>query len=334
MILSPSDLHRLLVCPTDGSALARADEALGCAEAGHHFPLRRGIPRFAGSDVHESFALQWGLFWDVQLDSRNGTTLSRDRLLTQSRLRAEDFAGRTVLEVGCGAGRFTEVLLRFGARVLAIDASGAVDACAGSNRDALATGRLALAQADVFALPVADRAFDIVIGYGMLQHTGDPMRALRSLWERVRPGGLLLVDRYQLDLRHVLPFKYAIRPFLKAARPETLLAVVERLCRVLVPFERAVLRGAQGAGPGRFARYLLGRFPNSTFPLNLEAQGKLDRDAAFRWSVLDTFDQYSPRYDLPCTAAAWSAQLRALPGGALEFIGSMGQGNVGVVRRR
>lgn len=334
MALTPSDLHRLFVCPTDGSALARHAEELVCAGAGHRVPSRRGIPRFVGSEVHESFALQWGLFWDVQLDSRNGTTLSRDRLLAQSRLRAEDFAERTVLEVGCGAGRFTEVLLKFGARVLAVDASGAVDACAVSNQPAVAAGRLMLAQADVFALPVAEHGFDIVVGYGMLQHTGDPVRALHALWKRVRPGGLLLVDRYQLDLRHVLPFKYTIRPFLKRVPPESLLGAVERLCRILVPFERAVLRRAQGRGPGRFARYLLGRFPNSTFPLNLEAQGTLDRDIAFRWSVLDTFDQYSPRYDLPCAAGAWSAQLHGLPGGTVEFTGSMGQGNVGVVRRR
>lgn len=328
-----TDLPTFFVCPLDHGALVREGTSLVCASAGHRHPIVRGMPRFFGADTHGSFALQWSTFWDVQLDSRNGTNLSRERLLAQSRLRPGDFAGRTVLEVGCGAGRFTEVLLSFGAYVIAIDASGAVDACAESNADAIRQNRLRLAQADVFALPLPARAFDMVIGYGMLQHTGNPARALGCLWERVRPGGLLLVDRYQLDLRHVLPFKYATRPFLKRVKPESLLAAVERLCRILVPFERAVLRRVQGGGPGRFARYVLGRFPNSTFPLNLEVQGRLTHELAFRWSVLDTFDQYSPRYDLPCTADAWRTQLRLLPEGTVEFVGSMGQGNVGVVRR-
>lgn len=295
--------------------------------------MRDGIPRFVESRLHASFALQWNRFWDVQLDSRNGTTLSRDRLLDQSHLRPAEFSGKRVLEVGCGAGRFTEVLLSLGATVVAIDYSEAVEACASANRRAISEGRLTVAQADVFALPVRLHAFDIVVGYGMLQHTGDPDRALRSLWDRVAPGGSLLVDRYQLSLRHTLPFKYALRPVLSRLPPERLLRGIERACRLLVPFERAVLRRAQGGGPSRYVRYVLGRFPNSTFPLNLEAQGIIGSDLAFRWSVLDTFDQYASRYDRPCTAAVWRAELAALPSGHVMYVGSAGQGNVGVVRR-
>ncbi len=321
------------VCPTCGAAFEHVEERLVCATIGHTFGVTRGIPRFVEADIHDNFAIQWKTFWDVQLDSRNGTTLSRDRLLGQSGLEPEDFSGRSVLEVGCGAGRFTEVLLDFGARVIALDYSAAVESCAASNAAAVADGRLQVAQADVFALPVAPRSFDIVLGYGMIQHTGDPNRALRSLWDKVRPGGLLLVDRYQLDLRHLLPFKYMARPFLRRLRPETILAGVETLCRVLVPFERAVLRRAQGDG-GRFARYVLARFPNSTYPLNLEAQGKLDRSFAWRWTVLDTFDQYAPKYDLPSTSGRWRRDIRGLPDGEVVRIASMGQGNIAVVRRR
>lgn len=305
---------------------------LTCARA-HAFPVVQGIPRFVETGVHASFALQWTRFWDVQLDSRNGTSLSRDRLLEQSRFSPRDLEGKEVLEVGCGAGRFTEVMLGFGAHVLAVDHSAAVEACARSNAAAISERRLLVAQADVFALPVAPRAFDVVLGYGMLQHTGDPHRALRSLWDRVRPGGVLLVDRYQLSLRHVLPFKYALRPLLSRMPPDTLMTWVEHLCSVLIPFERALLRRSQGPGPRRFVRYVIARFPNSVFPLNLEIRGLIGRDIAWRWSVLDTFDQYASRFDRPCTASQWRDELRGLPDGQVIHVGSTGQGNVGAVRR-
>jgi 2-polyprenyl-3-methyl-5-hydroxy-6-metoxy-1,4-benzoquinol methylase len=326
-------MTEVFVCPSCGGPLIATPGTLRCASCDRTFAVRDGIPRFVESRLHASFALQWNRFWDVQLDSRNGTTLSRARLLDQSRMRPEEFAGKRVLEVGCGAGRFTEVLLSFGANVVAVDYSAAVDACASSNQAAIADGRLTVAQADVFALPVRPGSFDIVVGYGMLQHTGDPTGALRSLWDRVAPGGSLLVDRYQFSLRQALPFKYALRPLLSRLPPEVLLRWTERVCMLLVPFERVVLRHAQGNGPLRFARYILGRFPNSTFPLNLEAQGVIGSDLAFRWSVLDTFDQYASRYDLPCTAARWRAELAALASGRVTYVASAGQGNVGVVVR-
>lgn len=325
-------LNSVFVCPTCNAELVALDDELRCRND-HSFEVIRNVPRFVRAATHENFSLQWNTFWDVQLDSRNGTTLSRDRLLEQSGLRPEYFYGKTVLEVGCGAGRFTEVLLALGAKVVALDFSGAVEACAAANSVALAGGRLVVAQADVFHLPVRERAFDIVVGYGMLQHTGDPFRALESLWARVCPGGLLLVDRYQFDIRHVLPFKYLARPITRRLQASAVLKGVEMMCRILVPLERLVLSRAQGNGPMRFVRYLLGRFPNSTFPLNLEAQGKLDRDMAWRWSVLDTFDQYAPRYDLPCTLEQWRKHIRRLPDGDVRLIGSMGQGNIAVVRR-
>lgn len=321
------------VCDVCGHDLNQGEGELRCAACSRSVPIVRAIPRFLSSKTHASFALEWKRFADVQLDSRNGTTESRDRLVSQSQLRPEDFVDRQVLEVGCGAGRFTELLLAFGARVTAVDYSEAIEACTTSNAGAITDGRLKVAQADVFALPFRDRSFDIVVGYGMLQHTGAPRKALECLWEMVAPGGLLLVDRYQLDVRHFLPIKYALRPFTRTMEPEKLLELVERVCGALVPIERRLLRLAQAGGARRLIRYVLARAPNSTYPLNLELRGVLAPAIAYRWSILDTFDQYAPRYDLPCTASQWRAQVSALAEGQVVHLGTSGQGNVAVLRR-
>jgi 2-polyprenyl-3-methyl-5-hydroxy-6-metoxy-1,4-benzoquinol methylase len=329
----PPPLRDSFACDRCQGALVWTEQGAQCA-CGRLVPVIDQIPRFIDLPTHEAFGLQWKLFNEVQIDSKNGTTESRDRLLLQSQLNPQDFRGRLVLEVGCGAGRFTEVMLAFGARVIAVDYSAAVEACAELNARYLAQGQLAAARTDVFQLPFREQAFDMVVGYGMLQHTGDAARALLCLWRHVRPGGLLLVDRYQLSLRHFLPFKYALRPLTRRLPPQRTLSYVERLCHVMVPIQRAVLRRAPHRGAGRWVRYAVNRSPNAVYPLNLELAGKLGKEVAERWSVLETFDQYAPRFDSPCTAGRWRTDLEALEGGEVLSSGSAGQGNVGVVRRR
>lgn len=324
-----------LVCPACAGELVwdreRTSMRSSCGWSG---TVENGIPRFVRDATHESFGMQWNEFSDVQLDSLNGMTATRDRLLGQSGLAPAQWKGRTVLEVGCGAGRFTEILLGWGARLVSVDYSTAVEACAASNADAVADGRLVLAQADIFAQPLRTGSFDVVLCYGVLQHTGDPRRALRNLWRYVAPGGLLLADRYQISLRAVEPFKYLLRPALKRLPPSTVLRLAAATVRLLSPAQRAVLRGAHRLGsPGRYIRYVVHRSPNSTYPFELEIGAGLSRDVATRWSVLDTFDQWAPAYDLPCTLRCWRRQLSGLPGGVVERAFTCGQGNAGVVRK-
>jgi hypothetical protein len=112
------------------------------------------------------------------------------------------------------------------------------------------------------------------------------------------------------------------------------LSLVERVCRVLVPIQKRVLAGLQGGGLlAKWARYVVNRSPNAIYPLNLELAGKLPPELALRWSVMETFDGYAPKYDWPCTASTWRKELNGLPGGQIEACGNSGQGNTGVVRK-
>jgi hypothetical protein len=121
---------------------------------------------------------------------------------------------------------------------------------------------------------------------------------------------------------------------LKRLPPSTVLSLAERTCRWLVPIQRSLLRATKGKGLVRFIRYAIGRSPNSVYPLNLEIAGVLDRETAFRWCVLDTFDMWAPRYDSPQTLSRWRSDLKHLEGGDVVVCKDDGQGNVGVVRRR
>jgi 2-polyprenyl-3-methyl-5-hydroxy-6-metoxy-1,4-benzoquinol methylase len=297
-------------------------------------PIVEGIAEFVSDETQAHFGLQWNRFAAVQLDSVNGTTESRDRLLEQSGLAPTDFEGKTLLEVGCGAGRFTELLLEFGARVVSTDYSTAVRANRTSNGAAEAEGRVVFARADVFALPFSPQTFDIVLCYGVVQHTGDATRALRELWKMVAPGGLLLVDRYRLAPRNFLPLKYLLRPATKRLPPERLLVIIERAVGWLFPRQTAAFRRLQGSGPRRVIRLVANRLTlNSVFPVNLHVRGELDRETALAWSILDTFDMYGPRYDMPQSFRAFRRTVHELPDGTVQRCVTCGQGSTATVRR-
>lgn len=113
------------------------------------------------------------------------------------------FAGRAVLDAGCGAGRWTLGLLRLGCRVTAVDfsAQGLAAARAHMARlapDAVAAGRLETVRADLLALPeeIASRRFDLVFSFGVLHHTGDTHRALARVAGLVAPQGVLFLYLY------------------------------------------------------------------------------------------------------------------------------------------
>lgn len=329
-----SDFVNFFICSECGGRFFWDDKGCSCDSCGIGFPSSKGIVRFVSGMIHNNFSIQWKKFSDVQLDSKNGSSCSRDRMLDQSGMSPGDFNGKNVLEVGCGAGRFTEILLGFGANVIAMDYSGAVEVCADSNKAFREEGKLFNAQADVFSLPLKNMAFDIVVGFGMLQHTGNARKAIKCLWRCVKPGGVLLVDRYQLSLRSAHPLKYILRPAIKFFPPLSILKMAEATCHVLVPVQRLLLKGLRGDGVRKYLRYILNRSPNSIYPLNLEIEGKICKDTAFRWSVLDTFDMWAPKYDEPATFATWKLELESLPGGEVIICKSGGQGNVGVVRRK
>jgi SAM-dependent methyltransferase len=99
---------------------------------------------------------------------------------------------RLVLDAGCGMGRHTFHFLQEGARVLAIDASPAIDAAARNN----ASGPAEFVQADLLHLPVAGGSLDLVCCLGVLHHVEDTAGGLRQLVGAVRPGGWILIFLY------------------------------------------------------------------------------------------------------------------------------------------
>ena len=98
-----------------------------------------------------------------------------------------------MLEVGSGAGRFTELLLGRCKLLVSLDLSDAVEAniknCGGKEP-------YLLLQADINKSPLPSSFFDICICLGVLQHTPSPEATMRNLVAQFEPGGLLVIDHY------------------------------------------------------------------------------------------------------------------------------------------
>jgi len=187
------------VCPVHRLPLTEAS-GLVCAK-GCEYDVRDEIPRFVGkSSYADAFGVQWRTFRRTQLDSYTGLELSTARA---RRCLGEglwdNLEGATVLECGCGAGRFTEVLLARGARVVSIDLSEAVDA---NQENCPQSGSHRIAQAHLSQLPFEPRQFDIVFCLGVIQHTPNPEESIARLYEQVRPGGTLVIDHYTHSLSY------------------------------------------------------------------------------------------------------------------------------------
>ncbi len=99
--------------------------------------------------------------------------------------------GKDVLELGCGAARWSEALRRKGARVVGLDLSGAQLRKARQLQAARAA-RFPLLRSAAERLPLRDRSFDLVFcDWGALTFA-DPRRAIPEVGRVLRPGGHLV----------------------------------------------------------------------------------------------------------------------------------------------
>ena len=209
----------------------------------------------------------------------------------------DDLKGKRVLEVGCGAGRFTEVLLSAGVLVVSLDYSNAVDACWKNHH---LHPNLDVVQGDIYNLPFSEGWFDFVFCFGVLQHTPDVKKAFMSLIPQLKKGGHLAVDVYRKRLRMIFWSKYWMRPFTRRMESSRLFKMVEKMVPLLLPTSLLIGRIPLA---GKKLRYLI--------PVaNYDGIFPLTKKQIREWAILDTFDMLSPRYDYPQTKATLLSWLR------------------------
>jgi SAM-dependent methyltransferase len=95
--------------------------------------------------------------------------------------------GMTVLELGCGAGYFTQELARLGADIVAIDVSPELLEIARTN---CSSPNVQYQIQNAYALSYSEAVFDSVVGSSVLHHL-EIEEALRDIYRVLKPGGAI-----------------------------------------------------------------------------------------------------------------------------------------------
>jgi SAM-dependent methyltransferase/uncharacterized protein YbaR (Trm112 family) len=103
------------------------------------------------------------------------------------------FKNKLVLDAGCGTGRHSYYAAKYGAEVIGIDLSKAIDVAYRNNRT---NPRAHFIQADLTNLPLRYESFDMVYCIGVLHHLPDPESGFKELLKFVKTGGRILIYVY------------------------------------------------------------------------------------------------------------------------------------------
>lgn len=251
----------LLLCPRCRVPLGDASAGvMPCPGCGASYPIVKGVPRLAGESYVESFGRQWNRY-DVARPEEDAAVFR-----VKTGIDPEALRGKLVLDAGCGGGRYARLLGEHGARVVGVDLSAAVEKAA-----TLCAGHpdVAIVQADLLDLPMADASFDVAFSIGVMHHSPDPRRAFAQVASKVKSGGRLAVWLYR---RNVAPQEW-INAAARAITTRMPPRVLEPLCA---------------------AAGVLGSVPVLSKTLNKVANFSNHPDWTLR--VCDNFDWYAPKY--------------------------------------
>ncbi|WP_299453614.1 class I SAM-dependent methyltransferase [uncultured Microscilla sp.] len=280
-----------LLNPYNQQPLEVANDKLIDAK-GKEFEKVAGAYRLVQDDNYtENFGFQWNKFAKTQIDRfSEQSSQSKTRFFAVTKWDNQDLSGENVLEVGSGAGRFSQVVLdETNANLYSVDYSNAVEANFKNNGHH--QDRLQLFQASIYELPFAPASFDRVFCFGVLQHTPDVKKSVQSLAQMVKPGGELLVDFYPIrGWWTKIHAKYIFRPWTKRMSHEKLLRRIEKNAGWMIRLSQF------------FNRIGIGKLTNRFIPIcdiKNTLPPDLTKEQLKEWVILDTFDMFSPEYDQP-----------------------------------
>ena len=194
-----------LACPTCRAAVALTATAhagedvregvLTCTGCRARYPITQGIPRMIPGDVTrearetaERFGYEWTRFGEI-----------RPQYAAQFQgwiapVEPGSFAGRVVVDAGCGKGRHLRLVAQYGAQeVIGVDLGAAVEVATRNTAD---LDNVHVIQGDLTRPPFRPASVDVIYSIGVLHHLDAPITGFRALASLLAPGGRLMAWLY------------------------------------------------------------------------------------------------------------------------------------------
>lgn len=230
---------------------------LNCVACLKSFAIRRGVPRFADlalvGEGKQATAENFG--WSWQEFSHEDEKYGDELLGWITPVRPEFFPGKAVLEGGCGKGRHTHRIARWGARdIVAVDLSEAVDLAFAATRG---IENAHVIQADIYHLPLRP-IFDYAFSLGVLHHLPNPRAGFKALVSKVKPGGHMSAWIYGAEnngwiVRFVNPIRQRLT---SRMNPRFLFHLSKIPAAIMYAITKLFYGPLNRSGRGRIARHL------------------------------------------------------------------------------
>jgi len=139
-----------------------------------------------------SFGFQWTSFSEMSCDFKENF------LNYISPVTTDFFPGKLGLDAGCGFGRHIYNAALFGARMVGMDFSRAIES---TRKNTLGLKNVYLVQGDIYKPPFDEESFDFVYSIGVLHHLPDPERGFQSILRLVKKDGSIFIWVYSKKRR-------------------------------------------------------------------------------------------------------------------------------------
>mgnify|MGYP000430401888 FL=1 len=191
------------VDPYTNEPLEETDTYLISKNSKH--PIIDGIPKFVKSEsnddqykIQKCFSYQWVKSDFGQPEKFSDEAIKQDVLETMD-LTEEDLAlfdDKLVLDVGVGSGASSRLWSPRAKEFHGVDIGDGIYRAKNTLKNS--TKNPILSHADLHHLPYKNESFDVIVSNGVLHHTPSTKLALKSIYPKLKKGGIIIFYIYKI----------------------------------------------------------------------------------------------------------------------------------------
>lgn len=163
----------------------------------YNLPLPKNDTYFGKVSILEALNTKtrksFGYQWTRKVFSQIIPKFEEDFLNYIYPVQRDFFCHKIGIDIGCGFGRHIYYAAGFGAEMIGIDFSRAIDSAYNNTKE---LEDIHLIQADIYNLPLRRNYFDFAYSIGVLHHLPDPEKGFSSILELIRSGGYVSIWLY------------------------------------------------------------------------------------------------------------------------------------------